>query len=641
VYSVANGGQFIHELNPTLSTTVFSTVFGTGKGTPDIAPSAFLVDNCQNIYVAGWGGTLYSYNVPTSTTNGLPVTANAFQPTTDGSDFYFMVLQKGATALWYATYFGGPISLEHVDGGTSRFDKNGIIYQAICEGCGGNSDMPTTPGAWSSTNNSPNCNNAIVKFKMDLLHTVASFIIAPNVTAGCAPFWVTFKNITTYGKTYKWYFGDGDSSFATTPSHQYTKPGSYKVMLIATDSSTCNMVDTAYATVRVVPPLTMSPIPNAAICFGDSVNLNAVSPGATSFAWTPAAGLNNATINNPNASPAITTKYIVTAQDSFCSASDTVTVLVNHNQTKIIPGKAQLCLGSSITLSVDSVAVSYIWSTGATSSAVKVSAGGEYYLTAVDKHGCKAHDSVNVQVFTKVPLVMKDTSLCLGHSIKLKVDSGNYAYQWIPAAGLNNPTIFDPVAYPVTTITYTVIVTNGPCLSRDSATIIVKPVPTITAMPDSAMIVFGESVKLTAAGDPGWYWYPSTYLSCTECPSPVATPDTNMLYYVKVTNKYGCSAIDSVKIDVAPTLYVPNAFTPNGDGLNEVFRPKCWGYISMEVYIFDRWGTLLRHWTGFEDGWDGTFRGRKVQEDVYIYMLKATTYTHNQIEKIGSVTVLK
>jgi len=187
VYSNPGSGQFIHKLNPTLNTTIFSTIFGTGKGSPDIAPSAFLVDDCENIYISGWGGTLFGYNVATSTTAGLPVTGSPFQSTTDGSDFYFLILQKNATALLYATFMGGPMSQEHVDGGTSRFDKSGVVYQAICEGCGGYSDLTTTPGAWSSTNNSFNCNNALVKFSFDLLITLANFSITPAIAVGCAP----------------------------------------------------------------------------------------------------------------------------------------------------------------------------------------------------------------------------------------------------------------------------------------------------------------------------------------------------------------------------------------------------------------------------------------------------------------------
>ncbi len=641
VYTNPHSGQFIHELNGSLTTTVFSTVFGTGSGNPDIAPSAFLVDNCQNIYVAGWGGLLYGYNVPTSTTYGLPVTANAYQPTTTGANFYFMVLQHNASALWYATFFGGPYSQEHVDGGTSRFDKNGVIYQSICQGCGGYSDMPTTPGAWSSTNNSPNCNNAIVKFQMDLLHTVASFIIDPLVTAGCAPFSVTFRNTTSFGNTYKWYFGDGDSSVLAAPSHIYATPGYYKVTLIATDSSTCNITDSAFAIVRVVPPLVMNPIPNTSICFGDSINLKAIAPGAITFAWTPPAGLSKDSISNPNASPAITTQYVVIAKDSFCSASDSVTVQVFHNITKIIPVPAQICLGDSIQLTTDSSFTKYVWSTGLTSSAIEATKGGQYYVNTVDKHGCKGEDTVNVEAFTKLVLQLHDTAICLGHPVQLMADSGNYGYMWSPANSLNSSEIWDPIANPTKTTTYTVIATNGPCISRDSLTVTVYPSPHINASPDSSMIIYGQSVTLIASGDSAYEWSPAKWLSCTECAITIATPDSNMVYYVNVKNKYGCSSSDSVIIDIEPTLYIPDAFSPNGDGKNDVFRPQSTGYTAMEVYIFDRWGELLYHWNTLDGGWDGRFHGDLVQEDVYVYLVKATTYTHQTVQKIGSVTLLR
>jgi gliding motility-associated-like protein len=641
-YSNPHSGQFIHELNSTLSATIFSTEFGSGRGTPDIAPSAFLVDNCRNIYVAGWGGILYGYNQMTSSTIGLPTTANAYQSTTSGNQFYFMVLQSQATALWYATFFGGPFSMEHVDGGTSRFDKNGIIYQSICQGCGAITDMPTTPGAWSATNNSPNCNNAIVKFQMDLLHTVANFIVNPLVSAGCAPFSVTLSNITTYGNTFKWYFGDGDSSHLTSPTHIYTIPGTYRVMLVATDSSTCNIRDTAYATVRVVPPVVMNPIPDTSICFGDSVNLNAVSALATSFTWTPTAGLSSAIINNPNASPAVTTKYIVIAKDSFCSASDTVIVTINKNNAKIVPANPQICLGTPITLASDSVDPSYSWSTGQTTDSIQVSAGGEFYLHTIDRHGCKAFDSVDVIAFNKVPLVMVDTALCDGHSIQMIVDSGNYVYQWKPASSLNSGTIFNPIATPTITTVYTVTVTNGPCVSKDSAKVTVKPSPSLIAQPDSIMIIYGQTVNLTVtSSDPGWHWFPLYGLSCDDCPYPDVTPDSNTKYFVTITNRYGCSALDSVIIDIAPTFYVPSAFTPNGDGKNEIFRPQFMGYVSLKVYIFDRWGNMLYYWNTLDGGWDGTYHGSRVQEDVYVYLIEATDYLGKPFKRVGNVTVIR
>ena len=120
---------------------------------------------CDKIYIAGWGSNLGG---PLSTLN-LPIDTNAFQQTTDGNDFYLMVIDDAMSSMMYATYFGGSQSNEHVDGGTSRFDKKGIIYQSVCAGCGGNSDFPIepNPGAVSLTNNSSNCNNGVFKFNFD------------------------------------------------------------------------------------------------------------------------------------------------------------------------------------------------------------------------------------------------------------------------------------------------------------------------------------------------------------------------------------------------------------------------------------------------------------------------------------------
>jgi gliding motility-associated-like protein len=165
VYTVPNGKQFIHKLNNALTTTLLSTVFGTGGALIDISPTAFLVDECERIFICGWGGVTNA-GYGNGRTFGLPTTPDAVQPTTDGSDFYLMQLSPNAKDLVYATFYGGTLANEHVDGGTSRFDNRGIVYQAVCGGCGGYSDFPVPPGAhtYSALNLSSNCNNASFKF---------------------------------------------------------------------------------------------------------------------------------------------------------------------------------------------------------------------------------------------------------------------------------------------------------------------------------------------------------------------------------------------------------------------------------------------------------------------------------------------
>ena len=115
------------------------------------------MSDCGQIYLSGWGGNTNGMGG----TDDMLITDDAFQSGTDNSDFWFGLLSQGAEDLIYGSFLGGSQSAEHVDGGTSRFDKNGTVYQAVCAGCGGNSDFPTTPGAWSSTNDSFNCNMAL------------------------------------------------------------------------------------------------------------------------------------------------------------------------------------------------------------------------------------------------------------------------------------------------------------------------------------------------------------------------------------------------------------------------------------------------------------------------------------------------
>ena len=147
LYSQFNSGQFISKLDPVLNNVTWSTVFGRGSGDIDISPTAFLVDLCNKVYVSGWGGALNSNlgKSANSTTNGLDVTTGSYQTTTGGHDFYLMVLEDDASSLAYATFFGGATSTDHVDGGTSRFDRKGIVYQSVCAGCGNVQDFPIEP----------------------------------------------------------------------------------------------------------------------------------------------------------------------------------------------------------------------------------------------------------------------------------------------------------------------------------------------------------------------------------------------------------------------------------------------------------------------------------------------------------------
>lgn len=340
-----NSGQFISKMNAELNTYIWSTVFGNGSGRPNISPTAFLVDLCNKIYLSGWGGSpenndfLLGTNRPFTmlTTRGPNPVSDFFQPVTTGHDFYLFVLEDDASAVHYASFFGGNISAEHVDGGTSRFDRKGKMYQAMCAGCGGHSDMLLEPALGStqlpSRNNSDNCNIGVFKMNFRLASIVADF----DVKQGCTGEEIKFtdKSMVKPTTVYEWDFGDG-SPFVSdrNPTHTYANGGTYEVRLVISDASTCNLGDT------IVKKLYISDIGNLTIGAtadedtiykGQSTTLHAFPNSGYNYLWSPSGSLSSATNPNPVAKPLVTTDYTLSISDPLiprCSLTTAVRITV-------------------------------------------------------------------------------------------------------------------------------------------------------------------------------------------------------------------------------------------------------------------------------------------------------------------------
>jgi len=328
-WATPGGGQFVSKLEPDLSSVIWSTAFGTGNGGPDISPDAFLVDNCNYIYMSGWGGLGIN---GFGGTYGLPITSDAYQMTTDGNDFYFLVIDDNASSMIYGSYFGSPSAYEHVDGGTSRYDRKGIIYQGVCGGCGGYSNFPTTVGAWSQTNNSSNCNNAIIKYDFQLTGVVVQAAIAPT-DSGCVPFTVNFTS-TCNVPNFVWNFDDPTSGTNNTstlqnPTHTYNIPGIYHVTFIGTDSTKCNIADTATVAVSAFLVPTVNLGPDTIICPGTSISLNAGNPGM-SYLWSTGANTQSIIVADSG-------YYWVNVSAGMCNRADSVIVKQKKEMTYEIP----------------------------------------------------------------------------------------------------------------------------------------------------------------------------------------------------------------------------------------------------------------------------------------------------------------
>lgn len=346
VYNNPGSGQFVQKFTNELDSLIFSTVFGASRGIPDISPTAFLVNECNNLYMSGWGGRVNQESgFWNSSTRGMTTTPDAFQQTTSGSDFYFIVLTDDAKERLYATFLGGTQSSTHVDGGTSRFDKGGIVYHSVCSGCRyfndanqPTSDFPTTPGAWSRENGSYNCNNAAFKFDLSSLKARIVTNSAERNMRGlkvvCLPEPMGFENFSTGGEIFHWDFGDGktltrpDTAFIT---HEYKSPGQYLVTLEAIDQGTCQVVDKTSVVVDVFE-LESFIQDDDDMCFGDSYQLNA--GGAANYFWTSQDNSFSSQEPTPVVTPLDTTiYYLILQEQNGCYRRDTV-------RLNVVPGIA-------------------------------------------------------------------------------------------------------------------------------------------------------------------------------------------------------------------------------------------------------------------------------------------------------------
>lgn len=413
VYINPGSAQFIQKLDNSLSTLQVSTTIGTGNGTVDFSPTAFLVSNCYQIFISGWGGHTNHFigNATQSTTNGLPITSDAHQSTTDGDDFYLLMLEQDAANIVYGTFFGGAQSDEHVDGGTSRFDKNGVVYEAVCAGCGNHNDFPTTPGAWSSTNNSDNCNLGVFKFNLNQIISVPDFNI---ILQDCSyPLEVEFINNSSGANTYFWTFGDGENSQEFDGSHFYDEPGHYEITLYATDSVNCLVPDTGILEfdIPVPPDVSVFIFGSDTICTRDTISLGVEGSAIVSYEWQPASQLDNPSSTQPNAVPTETTTFSVLATDSIgCTVNEEVTVYVADPPYVDAGDNSYLQPGVSGNLLADADPGSTVlWSppdglscTECLNPIANPDETTTYYVLVTDELGCTSMDSVIVYAYPTI-----------------------------------------------------------------------------------------------------------------------------------------------------------------------------------------------------------------------------------------------
>jgi gliding motility-associated-like protein len=456
---------------------------------------------------------------------------------------------------------------------------------------------------------------------------------------------------------YSWDFGEtttaNDISSLPNPSYTYPTDGSKTVRLIIKNSIGCS--DTAFKKVDAFKSLMRAPN-DTTICNLDTIALQANTngyPGA--FSWTPNYFLSSTTSPAPLAHPQKDTMYYVSFTDTTgCVARDSVMVKVRDSVLiQLINNDTTICQMDSVFVKATHDGLSVTWNP---SSVTNVKADGSTvyafpwntgYLVATSHFGsCIAEDSMYVKVVPQPRVsISADTLVCLGAPVPLHASGGAF-YLWAPASTLDNPLSPDPIAHPVTNTAYTVSVydTLG-CPKHTMATIRVGTYRALYVQAGKdTMVVQGEPVQLFSSGGQYYHWSPADYLSDPNIANPVSRPYGDIVYTLTISNDDHCS--DSIQVKLRgfkdPDIYVPTAFTPNGDGKNDLFKVFPVGFVLEDLKIYDRWGNIIFATKDANKGWDGKFKGEVLGTGTFVWV----AYGHNiktgkPVMKKGNITLLR
>ena len=330
----------------------------------------------------------------------------------------------------------------------------------------------------------------------------------------------------------------------------------------------------------IASTLTVNAGNDTTICSGQSVTLQATTNGGTQFQWNNSSLLNNSTILNPVATPLSgLTPFIITASNAAgCSRFDTVNILVRSQSTFSINAPSPICPNGSAQL---------------------LAQGGD-------------------------------------------------TYQWSPSSGINS-IIPNPVVNPSITTTYTVQITDTVCNQTQnlSTQVVVLQLPNVQAFKQNDIDCMQVSARLNATGAMNYKWLPSTSLNNPNISNPTATPTATTTFTVEGTDAAGCKNTDTITVVVDFSVknglfLVPNAFTPNNDGLNDCFGIKHWGVLEdVEFNIYNRWGELVFHTTDASKCWDGTWKNLKQDPGVFVYWIRAKSLCGGNVFRKGTVLLIR
>lgn len=482
----------------------------------------------------------------------------------------------------------------------------------------------------------------------------ATVTIVPNPTITITPATNTICaggqiNLTAAGAT----------SYIWTPAA--TLSSSVGAVVTASPMVTTNYLvigSAAGCTASAVYQVSVIPQPNLTasassytICSNETSNLTV--NGASNYVWSPATSLNTTQGSQVIAHPATTTVYQVSGNNGQCTAVVSLTInVVQIPVLQLTTPNNKICQGKTTDIFANG-ATNYSWSptTGLSFQqpgmvTASPSVDVNYTVTGSNSLGtkvCVFTKEILIQVVPNVTAsITNSVEICKGQSTRIIAYGGN-TYMWLPTKGVSASDVADIYVTPEATTIYTAYVSNnGNCGSTATVLVKVNPLPTLSAGEDFAANL-DEPMYLNATSNGLVTWVIGEGIQCASCPITQILPKKSGCYVAEAVNTNGCKVRDEICVEVTTdyNIYIPNVFTPNGDGDNDVFLVYGTGITKLEMNIFDRWGAKLFTSTNQKEGWDGTYKGVLSKQDSYTYLIIYTALDGKKVEKTGHVTLLK
>ena len=478
----------------------------------------------------------------------------------------------------------------------------------------------------------------------------------------CANTSIQLGTTSVIGNGYSWTAGATLSNPSISDPVATPLTSTVYKLTVTTLITGCKNYDSVEITVNPVPVSTFTS--NTPVCQGDLVNFqNTGTTGAgLTFAWDFGDGAvpRVSSAESPNAIEYVSggskpVTFSITNQYG-CVSSSVQNLVINALPNAFAGKDTTICKNAQVQIGQPATAgETYSWFPSATLSssiisdpvASPISPVTEYILTVKNTvTGCINHDTAFITMLD--PLIAYagvDGEICRYASFQLGTGNVNgQNYSWKPAKGLSDPFIANPVATPDSTTTYTVSITGSGCGTiTDNVMVQVHQLPLVDAGLNDT-IVKGATIPLNATGGIQYKWLPETGLSNPGIYNPMAHPTETTLYKVTATDIFGCENSDSALLTVIlPKYWVPTAFTPDGNGISDVFYVRGEGIQDFELMVFNRWGEQLFISRNIEMGWDGKRQngGENLPEGAYIYHIKGTLSTGEVINTSGQINLIR